>query len=448
MANKSISQLTAASQINNDDLFVLAQSGVAKKLTGQLLLSFLTAHGGIASTSYTPPVSPSLEGTLTLTFADGTSTSVPIYNGAQGAQGEKGDAFTYEDFTPEQLASLQGEKGEQGEQGEQGENAHVWIKWAAVEPTSDADMSDTPSLWMGVYSGSSDEPPEHYTSYAWVRIVGYNGLPGVRGEPGERGTYIWQALVPVRGGDFQHYFLLTDLVAPTSTSGETPRQGDLAIYGDNYYIFSAPISGSNQYYVGAEYSLNSAALPSGGTTNQVLSKASDNDYDVTWRDASGGTFAVTYGTTGYQNMFTAEWLDGKTLKLTYNDRRYTVTEKTGGNNTGVYTFTSVDDDGTTYWCKCEGTLNGVLPVTTWTNGSASGGGGTSDYADLTNKPSINSVTLSGNKTAADLSLASAADVAAKITAPSSPSDGQFLVYSSAQSAWVAQTVPAANGVSF
>ena len=33
-----------------------------------------------------------------------------------------------------------------------------------------------------------------------------------------------------------------------------------------------------------------------------------------------------------------------------------------------------------------------------------GGGGTSDYADLTNKPSINGVTLSGNKTAADLSL--------------------------------------------
>ena len=36
-----------------------------------------------------------------------------------------------------------------------------------------------------------------------------------------------------------------------------------------------------------------------------------------------------------------------------------------------------------------------------------GGGGTSDYDDLTDKPSINSVTLSGNKTSSDLSLASA-----------------------------------------
>ena len=35
---------------------------------------------------------------------------------------------------------------------------------------------------------------------------------------------------------------------------------------------------------------------------------------------------------------------------------------------------------------------------------AGGSGGTSDYSDLTNKPSINSVTLSGNKTSSDLGL--------------------------------------------
>ena len=33
-----------------------------------------------------------------------------------------------------------------------------------------------------------------------------------------------------------------------------------------------------------------------------------------------------------------------------------------------------------------------------------GGGGTSDYADLSNKPSINNVTLIGNKTGSDLGL--------------------------------------------
>lgn len=33
-----------------------------------------------------------------------------------------------------------------------------------------------------------------------------------------------------------------------------------------------------------------------------------------------------------------------------------------------------------------------------------GGGGTSNYNDLSNKPKINGVTLSGNKTSADLGI--------------------------------------------
>lgn len=41
--------------------------------------------------------------------------------GDTGLQGPKGDAFTFEDFTPEQLASLKGPKGDTGLQGPQGE---------------------------------------------------------------------------------------------------------------------------------------------------------------------------------------------------------------------------------------------------------------------------------------------------------------------------------------
>ena len=40
--------------------------------------------------------------------------------GPIGEKGEKGDPFTYEDFTPEQLAALTGPEGPQGPQGEQG----------------------------------------------------------------------------------------------------------------------------------------------------------------------------------------------------------------------------------------------------------------------------------------------------------------------------------------
>lgn len=54
---------------------------------------------------------------------------------------------------------------------------------------------------------------------------------------------------------------------------------------------------------------------------------------------------------------------------------------------------------------------------TWED--ASGGGGTDDYTDLENKPQINSVTLTGNKSLSDLGIASASDLdgkQAKITA--------------------------------
>lgn len=40
----------------------------------------------------------------------------------------------------------------------------------------------------------------------------------------------------------------------------------------------------------------------------------------------------------------------------------------------------------------------------WINGTASGGGGTSDYTDLTNKPRINGVTLSGDMSLADIGI--------------------------------------------
>lgn len=41
--------------------------------------------------------------------------------GDRGIQGEKGEPFVYEDFTPEQLATLRGEKGEKGDKGDTGE---------------------------------------------------------------------------------------------------------------------------------------------------------------------------------------------------------------------------------------------------------------------------------------------------------------------------------------
>lgn len=73
-------------------------------------------------------------------------------------------------------------------------------------------------------------------------------------------------------------------------------------------------------------------------------------------------------------------------------------------------------------------------------------GGTTDYDDLTDKPQINSVTLSGNKSLSDLGIAAANDLSGKIDKPSSPSSGDFLCYNG--TAWVATTLSVWQGGSY
>ena len=75
-----------------------------------------------------------------------------------------------------------------------------------------------------------------------------------------------------------------------------------------------------------------------------------------------------------------------------------------------------------YKCITAVTVAGDWDAAKWTQVKVSdiagggGGGGTSDYTQLTNKPSINSVTLSGNKTSADLGLQDAIQIDSMPTA--------------------------------
>lgn len=75
MADKAISELIAAEQIKAADLFVLEQDSAAKKLTGQILLNWLTAaadgHGGISS--IVKHSASGLTDTYRITMADTTT---------------------------------------------------------------------------------------------------------------------------------------------------------------------------------------------------------------------------------------------------------------------------------------------------------------------------------------------------------------------------------------
>ena len=125
MADKSISDLTQATQITNDDLFVLQQSGEAKKLTGETLLEYVTMSvmdvsvvtlpaGSQATATYTKST-----GTLVLGLPAGedgktgpaNTLSIGTVTGGDAAAAEiTGDA-------PEQTLNLTLPKGEQGDPG-------------------------------------------------------------------------------------------------------------------------------------------------------------------------------------------------------------------------------------------------------------------------------------------------------------------------------------------
>lgn len=74
------------------------------------------------------------------------------------------------------------------------------------------------------------------------------------------------------------------------------------------------------------------------------------------------------------------------------------------------------------------------------NSGGGGGGGTSDYTDLDNKPQINSVTLSGNKSSADLHLQGATNIVTLTT--SSTELATNTIYNGGELASVTFTLPA------
>ncbi len=97
MANKAISELPQALNVNNQDLFVLEQSGIAKKLTAETFITeqgiidalaeALDGHGGIASVTLSS-VSGRIR-TYLITFADETTTTFQVLDGTSISRIEK-----------------------------------------------------------------------------------------------------------------------------------------------------------------------------------------------------------------------------------------------------------------------------------------------------------------------------------------------------------------------
>lgn len=186
MADKSIGDLNIApgSIDDSNTLLVCQQAGAAYKLDGHTfilaLTSILDGHGGISSITYTPPVSPSLTGTMVITLADQSTTTVNVENGkgitsiSKTSTSGLNDTYTisYNDGTTSNFVVKNGAKGDTGDPW------YVWIRYAGRQPQSDADIGTTPDDWIGIYSGTSSTAPTHYTEYDWFQIKGEKGDTG------------------------------------------------------------------------------------------------------------------------------------------------------------------------------------------------------------------------------------------------------------------------------
>lgn len=186
MADKAITDLNTipGSVDDNNTWFAVAQSGTAYKVSGHeftlALGTILDGHGGVKSIVYTPPTPPSLTGTMVVTLADNTTTTVNVENGKGISSIAKTSTvglvdtytITYNDSTTSTFSVTNGAKGDTGD------SWYVWIKYAGSQPTQDSDMGDTPDNWIGFYSGTSSTAPTHYTDYDWFEYKGEKGDTG------------------------------------------------------------------------------------------------------------------------------------------------------------------------------------------------------------------------------------------------------------------------------
>ena len=324
-----------------------------------------------------------------------------------GAKGDKGDAFTYSDFTAEQLAALKGEKGDAftysdftAEQlaalkGEKGDTGSGFKVLGYYESLTVLESSVTNPSVGDAYGVGSSEP---YNIYIYTDINGWvnNGvLQGAKGKDGMSATHSWNGTTltvtsasgtssanlrgpaghtPVKGVD---YFTESDKQEiATAASEMAPPELFFAKYGvtTSAEIDAAYTAGklvvcnvSNRTYVlrirfsSTKHSFHSTAHDS------IWSIVVDNNV---WGSETHETFAAedhTHNvddltslgenpTGGYSNDTTAFWISKGSGKALISATEQLINQPVQDgfllnfvNNRDVFQIFRDQTDGTTYW---------------------------------------------------------------------------------------------------
>ena len=112
--------------------------------------------------------------------------------GLQGEKGEQGIPGPKGDPGADGRDGAQGPKGDKGDPGKNGTNgktSYFHIKYSAKSnPTSSADMSETPNTYIGTYVDFIEADSTDPTKYTWSQFKGSQGAKGDQGIPGTNGT--------------------------------------------------------------------------------------------------------------------------------------------------------------------------------------------------------------------------------------------------------------------
>lgn len=289
MADKSIDQLNAAEKIYATDLFVLQQSGSAKKLTGQVLLNWLTAaadgHGGISSVDKVG--TSGLVDTYRITLADKTTYDFAVTNGrgikSWAKTGTSGLVDTYK-MTLDDGAAIT-YTVTNGAKGDKGDNAYTWVKYASQEPTEAShSMGDIPDDWRGEYNGPLAEAPNDWKQYKWFKHK------GEKGDTGAAATLVNKSVT----------YQVSDsgTIIPSGSWGSS-----IPVVSQGKYLWTKTEVRFNTGDPIVSYSVARMGIDGSGAVSSVAGVSPDATGNVTLTAADVGALAVSGGDmTGAINM--------------------------------------------------------------------------------------------------------------------------------------------------
>ena len=241
--------------------------------------------------TFTPSVSA--DGTLSWTNNKGLTNPEPVNikgprgdTGPQGPQGPKGDAFTYADFTGEQLAALKGEKGDTGATGATGATGPQGDKGDTGPQGPKGDTGATGATGpQGPKGDKGDTGPQ-----------GPQGEQGPQGPAGATGAAGKDGYTPVRGTD---YWTADDIATIQSYVDEkaTVFQSK-SITDSGGHFTSDTVEGALQE-IGAELAGINTLLGSGIQISFTIDGETCSAVSgETWKDWIGGYSRVVSETSG------------------------------------------------------------------------------------------------------------------------------------------------------